>query len=141
MNKTNQVNQLKLLILLSLINKINQNEIEETNLTSNYKTIDNHKEEKIISNTNQRNLCQFVLISENPCYNNPSIISKYTNGAGVETSFGIDALNRLTSKSFGSLLTQVYTYDKAGNITNIVESKTGVRTFQREFTYDSYNRC
>jgi len=91
MTKTNPINQLKLLVLLSLLNKASQIEaeqnqlietpetnnikesqieIEETKTTTNYTKTNNTKAENITHPKIQRNLCQSVIIRENPCYDN-----------------------------------------------------------------------
>ncbi|OHD72647.1 MAG: hypothetical protein A2355_15980 [Spirochaetes bacterium RIFOXYB1_FULL_32_8] len=73
---------------------------------------------------------------------------EYGDASLIAKVFEYDELGRLKSLDFNknkttSLLKQVYSYDTVGNISAIAETrKTDFikKTYQRTFTYDSYNR-
>lgn len=84
-----------------------------------------------------------------------SIIKSYVNGANITTGYILDNMNRVKTKSFSDTdivyLQQTYNYDRSGNIKSIEESSSypdssiieiydRIKTFQRTFTYDKYNR-
>ena len=130
MTKTNQVNNIKLLVLLSLINKINQNEIEEvsnieetqveieeTNTTSKDTTKDNTKEEQIISNINQRNLCNLQKSVKNPCYKfNFDINNIDENGNAILGEVTNQSLkDRVSYYTKANKYEIAYSYDGLGN--------------------------
>ncbi len=81
---------------------------------------------------------------------NTNIIESYITEDDIKTTFGFDSALRIKSKTFTDTITedefnQIYSYDIAGNITEVKEGTKGSltiieNTFNREFKYDTFNR-